>query len=196
MSQLLGGLGSVVAALLVGGLLAVPTTADAQQPKNPPKKKSGTLHVYDGGSLFTEGAIDRTKVSMSKMMFDQDTVLTVDTYAGVPKDKKLPEDKGEHAKFFEQWAKSAAVGERAKGVYVLVCRSPGFVQVLADKATRDRGFTVENEQRVRDMFTQVFKDAAQAKKDGKSDDEVAKIRDKGLSNAVEYVSGVLKGSVK
>lgn len=193
MGQLLGGFGSVVAALLVSGLIAVPVSATAPPP---PKKKPGTLHVYDGGSLFTETAIDHGKVAMGKMMFEHDTVLTVDTHAGIPKDKKLPEDKGEHAKFFEQWAKSAASGDRAKGVYVLVCRSPGYVQVLADKATRDRGFTAENEQRLRDMFLTSFKDAAQAKKDGKSDEELFKIRDKGLSNAVEYVSGILKGTVK
>ncbi|HEY1187027.1 MAG TPA: hypothetical protein VGE74_05185 [Gemmata sp.] len=193
MSQLLGGLGSVVAALLVGGLIAVPVAASAPPP---PKKKPGVLHVYDGGSLFTEGAIDRSKVAMGKMMFEHETVLTVDTHATVPKDKTLPDERGERARFFESWAKSAASGDRAKGVYVLVCRSPGYVQVIADKATRDRGFTAANEQRLRDLFTQAFKDAAQAKKDGKADEDVLRIRDKALSNAAEYVSGILKGTVK
>ena len=187
------GLGSVLLAL-GASVAAVPAGADAAPPA---KKKPGVLHVYDGGSLFTEGAIDRNKGAMGRMMFERETVLTVDTHATVPKDRQVPEDdKGERAKFFESWARSAAAGERAKGVYVLVCRSPGYVQVLTDKATRDRGFTAENEQRVRDMFLTAFKDAAQAKKDGKSDEDVLKVRDKALANAVEYVSGVLKGSVK
>lgn len=192
MLRSIASFGSALAMLAVG-LLVVPT-AEAAPP--PAKKKPGVLHVYDGGSLFTEGAIDRGKTAMGKTMFERETVLTIETHSNVPKDRKLPEDKGEYAKFFESWAKSAASGDRAKGIYVLICRSPGYVQILADKATRDRGFTAENEQRLRDMFLTAFKDAAAAKKDGKSDEEVAKIRDKALSNAVEYASGILKGSVK
>lgn len=193
MQRLWFGLGSVLVAL-AAGLVATPAEAHAAPPQV--KKKPGVLHVYDGGSLFTSSAIDRGKVAMGKTMFERETVLTVDTHSSVPKDRKLPEDKAEWPKFFEGWAKAAAGADRAKGVYVLICRSPGYVQVLADKAARDRGFTAENEQRLRDMFLTAFKDAAQAKKDGKSDEEAAKIRDKGLSNATEYVSGVLKGSVK
>jgi hypothetical protein len=184
----------VVLALLACGVLAAP--APAQPKKKDPPAKPGVLHVYDGGSVFTEGAIDRAKVAMGKMVFEQETALTVDTYSGVPNDRKLPDDAGERGKFFESWAKDAARGDRAKGVYVLVCRSPGYVQVLADKAARDRGFSAENEQRLRELLLTAFKDAGQAKKDGKSDDEQFKIRDKGLANAVEYVSGVLKGKVK
>lgn len=186
------GLGSALA-LLMAGVVAAPGAAGAAPPV---KKKTGVLHVYDGGAMFSEAAIDRGKVAMSKTLFDHETVITVDTHAAVPKDRKLPDEPGERAKFFENWAKSAASGDRAKGVYVLVCRSPGYVQVLADKATRDRGFTAENEQRLRDMLLTAFKDAAKAKADGKSDEELSKIRDKGLSNATEYVSGVLKGTVK
>jgi hypothetical protein len=193
--------GMVVAALLAG-LVAVPSPAapPAAQPKKDakkePVKKPGVLHVYDGGSLFTATAIDAAKVSFGKLVFDPEATLTVDTHAGVPAGKKLPEGEAERPKFFEQWAKDAASADKARGVYVLVCRSPGYVQVIADKQTRDRGFGAANEQRLRDMFTTAFKDAAQAKRDGKSDDEVAKIRDKGLSNAADYVSGVLKGTVK
>lgn len=193
MTRSIVGLGSLLA-VLAAGLVAVPSAACAAPP--PVKKKTGVLHVYDGGSVFSEAAIDRGKVAMSKTAFDHETVLTVDTHATVPKDRKLPDEVGERAKFFESWAKSAASGDRAKGVYVLVCRSPGYVQVLVDKATRDRGFTAENEQRLRDMFLTAFKDAAVAKKDGKSDEDLLKIRDRSLSNATEYVSGVLKGATK
>lgn len=194
MVQSIGGIGSIFA-LLLSGLIAVPASAGAP-PKKEPVKKPGVLHVYDGGSLFSDGAIDRAKVSLGKMQFERETTLTVDTHASVPKDKTLPGEPGERAQFFENWARSAAASDKAKGVYVLVCRSPGYVAVIVDKATRDRGFSNENERRTRDMLLTSFKDAAQAKKDGKSDEDALKIRDKGLLNAVEYVSGVLKGTTK
>ena len=192
MIQVVGGLGSVFAAL-VCGLIALPVSA--QPKKKEPVKKPGALHVYDGGSLFTNSAIDKAKAAMGKTVFERETALTVETFATIPKDKTAPE-KGEEAKFFTNWAKSEAALDKAKGVYVLVCRSPGYVTVLVDKASRDRGFSNENEQKLRDILLASFKEASQAKKDGKSDEEQFKIRDKALSGAADYVSSVLKGTAK
>src|SRR3989442_696462 len=127
---------AMVAVLLVGGLIATPTVA-APPPKKP---VAGVLHVYDGGSLYTSTAIDKAKAAMGKTQNEHGVTLTIDTHAAIPKDKQGDYTKENEAKFFEKWAKDAASGDKAKGVYVLVCRSPGYVAVIADKATRDRGF--------------------------------------------------------
>lgn len=191
MVQLIGGLGSIFA-VLVGGLIAVPVAASAPPPpKKEPVKKPGVLHVYDAGSLFTESAIDKAKSAMGKTQFERESSLTVETFATLPKDK-TPPAKGEEAKFFEAWAKAEAAGDKAKGVYVLVCRSPGYVTVICDKATRDRGFAVENEQKLRDLLLASFKEAAKETDDKKK----FEARDKALSAAVDYVGGVLKGTAK
>ncbi len=175
--------------LLLGGLHA---DVKAPPPKKEPAKKPGVLHVHDGGSLFTGTAIDKAKVAMGKTLFEHETALTIDTHSTVPKDRKLPDGVGERARFFEDWAKASAATDRAKGVYVLVCRSPGYVQVIVDKATLDRGFTNENEQRVRDMLITAFRDSAKETDDKKK----FELRDKALAGAVDYVSGALKGTVK
>jgi hypothetical protein len=169
----------------------------AQQPKkDPPKKeapkKPGVLHVYDGGSLFTEKGIDKAKAAMGKSLFERETGLTIDTHAGVPKDRKLPDEPGERGKFFESWAKAEAAGDKAKGVFVLVCLSPGYVQVIVDKTTRDRGFTAENEQRLREILLDAFKQAAKETDDAKK----FEARDKALGAATDYIASVLKGTVK
>lgn len=184
MIQTLAGL-----TLLLGGLHA---GASGPPPKKEPAKKPGVLHVYDGGSLFSETAIDRAKVALGKMQFDHETALTVDTHANVPKDRKLPEAAGERPKFFEDWAKAQAATDRAKGVYVLVCRSPGYVVVIADKSTRDRGFTAENEQQLRELFLSAFKDAAKETDDKKK----LEIRNKALASATDFVSALMKGTPK
>ncbi|MBY0458819.1 MAG: hypothetical protein K2V38_15890, partial [Gemmataceae bacterium] len=167
-----------------------------EQPKKDPPKKPGVAHVYDGGGLFSEKAIDRIKSTFGGVQFDRETSLTIETVAAIPKDKQGDYNEDNKAKFFEQWAKDMAKGDKATGVYVLVCRSPGYVVVICDKSTRDRGFAAANEQRLRDMLLAGFKEAAEAKKDGKPDEEVVKLRDKGLANAGEYVAGVLKGTPK
>src|SRR5438309_2014421 len=113
---------ATTAALLVGGLLAVPAPVLAEAAK--PAKQAGTLHVYDQGKLFSEAGIDKAKGALSGTQFDHGLTLTVDTYSAIPDDKKAGYKEENKAKFFKDWAVSLASGDKAKGIYVLVCRSP------------------------------------------------------------------------
>src|SRR5207249_3889030 len=74
---------------------------------------------------------------------------------------------------------------------VLVCRSPGYIEVLVDETTRKRGFTNEKEQKIRDLLRASFVDA------GKEPDETKKfqIRDNALLATVDFVITDLKDTV-
>ncbi len=179
------------AALLAGGLVAVPTPAQATG--KPAVKHPGVLHVYDGGSMFTKSGVEKAKGTMGNVQFDHGLSLTIDTHSTVAKDKTAPAkdaSDGEKEKFFKAWAKELAVGDHAKGIYVLVCRSPGYVEVIADKETRDRGFAQSHEQHLRKLFL----DAFNTSKD-KSDDEKFRLRDEALLAATNYVINDLKDTV-
>ncbi|HEY1187028.1 MAG TPA: hypothetical protein VGE74_05190, partial [Gemmata sp.] len=178
---------ATVAVLLAGGLLAVPNVARADN-----KMQGGVLNVYDGGALFTDGAINTAKDRFSGTEFDHGLTFTVDTYSAVPSGKKLPENPAERPKFFRDWAKSAATGDKAKGVFVLLCRSPGYIEVIADAATVTRGFKQADEQRLRDIFRDALKESVQLEKAGKPPEEVFAARDRGLENAVAFVITDLK----
>src|SRR6516162_4680487 len=93
---------ALTGALLVGGLLAVPTPALAS--KNADAKKAGTLHVYDQGKMFTDAGIDKAKTTMSNAQFDHGLTLTVDTYPTIPDDRKANYKEENKAKFFKDWA--------------------------------------------------------------------------------------------
>ncbi|MFM8273339.1 MAG: hypothetical protein ACKODX_13575, partial [Gemmata sp.] len=97
---------ATVAAVLAGGLVAFPTPAYAGKVA----RQSGTLHVYDGGSMFTGPGVDRAKGTMSNVQFEGGLTLTVDTHSGVPKDRTVPEARGEREKFFRDWARELAQG--------------------------------------------------------------------------------------
>ena len=184
---------ATVAALLAGGLVAVPAPAYAAKADQP-----GVLHVYDLGAMFTKAGIDKAKGTMGDVQFDQGLTLTIDTESTPPANKIAPgkdASDGEKAKFFETWAKEQASGDKAKGIYVLVCRSPGYVQVIAGKTTRDRGFSPKDEQKLRDILLTSFRDSSKAKQDGKSEEEQFKIRDEALAAAVDYVISDLKDTV-
>ena len=144
---------ATVAAFLAGGLIAIPTPAYAAKAA---VKHAGVLHVYDGGSLFKSEGIERAKSAMSNTQFDHGLTLHIDTHSAIPAGKKAPTTKEERAKFFHDWANELAKNDKAKGIYVLVCRSPGYVQVIADKTTRDRGFSPHDEDKIRDIFADAF----------------------------------------
>lgn len=181
---------AILAALLVGGLLAVPRPALASKAADP--KQAGVLHVSDAGKLFSEGGIDKAKSTMGNAKFDHGLTVTIETFGAIPDDRKANYTKDNEAKFFKEWAVSLAKEDRAKGIYVLVCRSPGYVEVIADKTTRERGFTNEKEQKLRDLLRASFKDAKAAKDAGKSEAEQYQIRDTALLASVNYVVDELK----
>lgn len=176
---------TLTAAFLAGGLFATPALGTAAaKPKQP-----GVLRVYgnDDAKLFTADGIKRAESAMANARFDHGLELTIDLYAKVPEGRTLPAEESAKAKFFRDWAVERATGDKAKGVYVLVCRSPGYVEVIADKTTRDRGFTNENEKHLRDTLINGFR----AAKD-KDEKEQFEIRDKALTEAVSFVSADLK----
>jgi hypothetical protein len=179
----------LTAALLAGGLLAMPAPAKADKVA---AKHPGTLHVYDGGHLFSAAGADRAKNALNNTQFSYGLSVTVDTHEKIPDAKKGEYKDDAKAAFFRKWAEESAKGDRAHGVYILICRSPGYVEVIADKPTRDRGFSNENERKLRDIFLGAFKDSKAAKEAGKSDEEQVRIRDEALLGAVGYITTDLK----
>lgn len=178
---------AMTAALLTGGLIAAPAFAS----KSGAASEPGNLIVLGNGEskLFTQEGIDRAKNAMSAARFEGGMMLTFDTWAELPEAKKGQYKKETEAQFFLEWAKERASADHARGIYVLICRSPGYVEIIATKATRERGFTNENEQQLRKILLAPFHEA----KD-KPPEEQLKIRDAALKNAVEYVIGDLQGT--
>jgi uncharacterized protein len=181
---------AMLAALLAGGLFALPAFAESK----PQPKKAGVLHVYGNADtkLFSEDGIKRAESSMRGTQFEGGMMLTIDTYPKIPDDMKASYKEDEKARFFNNWAKKRAGDDKAKGVYVLICRSPGYVEVIATNTTRERGFSDDDKVVVRDTFLNAFKEAAKAKQDGKSDAEIVKIRDDALVSAVSFVANDLQ----
>ncbi|MFO0824147.1 MAG: hypothetical protein U0792_13715 [Gemmataceae bacterium] len=183
--------GTMIAAILTGGLIATPVLATAAKPV----KASGKLVVFgnDGDSkLFTSDGVTRAENALNNTSFDHGLTVTVDIYAKPPEGKTVPADEAEKARFFHNWAVDVAKGDKAKGVYILICRSPGYVQVIADKTTRDRGFSDANEKQLRDKLLGSFRAAKVAKDEGKPEADQFKLRDEGLSEAIGFIISDLK----
>src|SRR5262249_16936753 len=131
------------------------------------------------------------KSAMSGTTFDHGLTMTIDTYASIPEDKKASYSEDKKAQFFKNWAMELAKNDKAKGIYVLVCRSPGYVEVITDRETRNRGFSHDNEVKLAEMLRTAFRDAAKHKDDPAKETQ---LRDDALKSAVDYVVGDLKGT--
>ncbi|MCS7269671.1 MAG: hypothetical protein NZ703_01180 [Gemmataceae bacterium] len=154
--------------------------------------KTAKLHVYgnDKTQLFSDEGIRKARAIVEKEAFVA-LEVTFDLFNTPPRGE-VPSGEKERAKFFLELARELATADKARGIYVLVNRSPGYIQVLVDKATRDRGFTSDNEKHLRDLLLKGFREAATVEKDDKQ--KAMQVRDEALIRAVEYIVRDLKGT--
>jgi hypothetical protein len=168
------------------------SASSAQTKKEKPKPKvDARLIVEDGGNLFSREAIAKAKSILAEASDVHSREMYVVTFKDLPEAKWKQFEKVESAadrkRFFTDWAKDEARDDRARGVFVLISRKPGHIEILSDRALRDKGFSTRDEEQVLKMLLDKFKDAA-----GKQDDEQTNIRDKGLINAAEFVRDAYK----
>jgi len=179
-------------ALLVA--LAVGVSA-ARADKAPPRAQPGQLDVYDAAKLFSPGGIDKAKEAFRAAEFPNGLAVTVETVTAPPAGKLRAEAEAAHrdpAKwraFMTGWARDSGQADKAKGIYVLVTLQPvGGIAVIADAQTTRRGFTEDDDRKVREMLGAAFKEAAA------EPDETKKqaLRSAALVKAVEYIAADLK----
>ena len=82
---------------------------------------------------------------------------------------------------FKEWARELARGDRAKGVYVLICMNPGYTEVLVDEETLNRGFTHGKASELHAIFNSALIDAGK-----KPPAERTAVRDAALLAALLY----------
>jgi len=172
---------ALFAALLAGGLLAVPTPVRAAD-------ISGVMRVYDDAGLFSAAAKSQAEQKLSSAKFDRGLHFTVETFKAIPDSEKGSYNPDQKALFFRNWAKKLATGDKAKGPYVLICMNPGYTEVIIDEETLKRGFTNANTNELHRILNSALIEAA------KKPTERDAIRDAALVRAAEYVSTDLAGT--
>ena len=134
-----------------------------------------TPQVKDEAKFFSAEAVQKADRLIREIKDRHGKDLLIETFPTVPDDraeKVKHMDRSERGRFFEEWARERARQEGVNGVYVLICKEPGHVQVEVGNETRQRAFTVEDRDRLRDILVKAFK---------------AKEYDQGLLDGVEYV---------
>ena len=139
--------------------------------------------VKDNGHFFKSETVEKVDTELQQAQKDFGKELVVETYATVPDAMKsefdtVKDDKDKRAEFFAKWLGERAHELQVNGVYVLICKDPGHVEVKAGAKTREKGeFTQVNQNKMRDLLVTAFKD---------------KNYDDGLQKAADYFRQSLK----
>src|SRR5262245_57918867 len=113
-------------AILIGWL-AAPQFAAAQGKVRQPRP---TRTVQDDGDFFSNKAKEKAnqEIAEIKKKFDKD--LLIETFAKAPESiKKINlKDSKEKNEFFKEWAEKRAKNADVRGVYVLICKEPSYLE--------------------------------------------------------------------
>jgi uncharacterized membrane protein YgcG len=135
--------------------------------------------LQDGAGLFKPETIAKVNDALADIGKKHNKDLLIETYATVPAEKLdavKAMDKEARAKFFQEWANSRARRRRVNGIYVLITKEPGHIQVEVGHETEKAAFTGKDRDRLRDILIDAFE---------------KKEYDRGLLDAVQFVEKTL-----
>jgi uncharacterized protein len=105
--------------------------------------------IKDDGKFFSAEAIKKANDRIRELARKYGRDLLIETYPAVPAgqaEKVKGMSRDERTRFFQAWAQERAEAAVVNGVYMLVCREPGHIQVeispkaraVFDNQARDR----------------------------------------------------------
>ncbi len=103
--------------------------------------------VNDQAGFFSKTAIDQATAKLQEIRSRYKVEVVVETFPSVPQDMRtrfdMAKTEAEKNRFFQRWAEIRASDEGVKGVYVLICKSPGHLQIEPDESVRRKAFTLQ-----------------------------------------------------
>ena len=113
--------------------------------------------IHDGGGFFSAATLSEAAELVRSIRSYHGRDVYVETYAEVPEALKDDLARDGREKFYDDWLNRRARQLGVRGVFVLVTRTPGRVQVGVDKATQRRAFTPDDRDALRDALVAAFR---------------------------------------
>ncbi len=128
---------SLSAAMLAGWLAGIGPASAAVTPR-----------VSDEARFFSPDAVAKANQKIREIYRDYGKDLLIETVLRVPPDMQTKYKALGKRKFFAHWAIKRAEDSGCKGIYILLCKSPGHLQIEVGRSTRQRGFTLPDRDRL------------------------------------------------
>ena len=135
--------------------------------------------VKDEGKFFSAEALEKANKKIRQIYTDFACDVVVETVPAVPADMEAKYKELGRDKFFLEWAQKRAKEIGVNGVYVLVCKSPGRVEVFLSGPTGKRRFAEGDRDRIVNKMLGPFRD---------------KKFDEGLTAALDFIETTLKAA--
>lgn len=98
--------------------------------------------VYDNAKLFSDNAIHQGDDILSRIQKDYDKDVVVETFPAIPESMRDQFTRQDRRAFFESWLRSRARHYGVNGVFILICRDPGRLELEPGFKTRQEVFTL------------------------------------------------------
>lgn len=122
-----------------------------------PHSTSAEPRIIDGGMFFGGEAVSEAEDVLRAVKLASGRDVVVETFAAVPEELREELARDGKDKFYEAWLNRLARRRGVRGVFVLMTREPGRVQVGVDRDTRQRVFTVADREALRDILVKGFR---------------------------------------
>jgi S1-C subfamily serine protease len=109
---------------------AVSAIVQAKEPAKP--RREAALKSKDDAKFFSEEAWKKVQPAADKLLKDKNVDLLIETLPTPPKadaEKVKAMTKEDREKFFKEYAQVRSKDEKISGVYVVICKDPGFVYI-------------------------------------------------------------------
>jgi hypothetical protein len=117
------------------------------------------IGIKDDAKFFDAKAVEKALDKVYALAYQYKIDLFIDTVAEVPADKKANVKvmtARERGQFFSTWAQQRARAAKVNGLYLLICRQPGNIQVAVAAKFR-KVFDDRARNRLRDLLVKEFK---------------------------------------
>ena len=119
---------------LVGGLVfSAPIKAAPLEAAEP--------NVIDRAGFFSKSAVDQAMRKIQEIHSRFQVDVLIETFPSIPDNLNAQYKPTDKRAFFRRWAETRAADEGVKGIYVLICKNPGHLQIEPDQSVRRKAFT-------------------------------------------------------
>lgn len=134
--------------------------------------------IKDDGKFFNPETLEKAAKKIRDIYSTYFKDVVIETFAAIPADleKKYKE---EGKSFFREWAEKRVEELGVNGLYILIVREPGHLQVTENKRTRAKLFTGKDEGKLIEKMLAAFKE---------------KKFDDGLLDGLDFVQSALKAN--
>src|SRR5262245_15640435 len=105
--------------------------------------------VHDHARLFSAEKVTQANSMIKDIEQKYHRQIAVETFDSLPPEKAnaiAGKNKTERNRTFRDWAHERVKATGARGVFILITKNPGHVEIVVDDATRNKEFTSADEQ--------------------------------------------------